>query len=61
MIESETVRVITAPEPPVSWARVQDPDRPPLWVGVVQHAWSPDADALAIAEKDLWQESWVGR
>jgi N-carbamoylputrescine amidase len=38
-------------EPPPSWARVQEPTRPPLRVGAVQHRWHPDPqehrDALA--------------
>jgi N-carbamoylputrescine amidase len=29
-------------EPPPSWARVQEPTRPPLRVGAVQHRWHPD-------------------
>lgn len=36
------VRVIEAPEPPVSWARVQESHAAPLRVGVVQHAWRAD-------------------
>jgi N-carbamoylputrescine amidase len=36
-------RLITAVgEPPRSWARVQEPTRPPLRVGAVQHRWHPD-------------------
>ncbi|MEO9139016.1 MAG: nitrilase-related carbon-nitrogen hydrolase [Jatrophihabitans sp.] len=37
------IRVIEAPPPPVSWARVHEPDAPPLRIGVVQHAWSPES------------------
>ncbi len=35
------VRVIEAPPPPPSPARVRDPERAPLRVAVVQHAWAP--------------------
>jgi N-carbamoylputrescine amidase len=36
-------RLITAVgQPPPSWARVQEPTRPPLRVGAVQHRWHPD-------------------
>jgi len=31
--------------PPESWARVEEPRRPPFRVGLVQQAWNPDADA----------------
>ncbi|MGN6609110.1 MAG: nitrilase-related carbon-nitrogen hydrolase [Jatrophihabitans sp.] len=43
------IRVITAPldaELPPSPARVHEPELPPLRIGVVQHAWTPDRDAL---------------
>jgi N-carbamoylputrescine amidase len=40
------IRVIEAAAPPVSLARVTEPDTVPLRVGVVQHAWSADRDAL---------------
>jgi N-carbamoylputrescine amidase len=36
------VRVIEAPPPPPSPARVRPTDAPPLRIGVVQHRWSPD-------------------
>jgi N-carbamoylputrescine amidase len=37
-------RLLIAPEPPRSWARVREPERPPLRVGAVQHRWHPDPD-----------------
>lgn len=37
-----TVRVIEGVPVPPSPARVQPSDRPPLRIGVVQHAWAPD-------------------
>lgn len=40
------MQLITAFDPPPSWARVEPPDRPPVRVGLVQHAWQPDAAAL---------------
>jgi len=36
------LRVLEAPPPPVSWARVQEPTTAPLRIGVVQHAWAAD-------------------
>ncbi len=36
------IRVIVAAPPPPSPARVREPDRLPVRIGVVQHAWSPD-------------------
>jgi N-carbamoylputrescine amidase len=41
-----SVRLITAPPPPPSLARVHAPTRRPLRVGLVQHAWRPDPDEL---------------
>ena len=38
--------VIEALTPPPSWARVREPSAPPLRIGVVQHAWTDDAEAL---------------
>ncbi|WP_460604278.1 nitrilase-related carbon-nitrogen hydrolase [Jatrophihabitans fulvus] len=45
------MRVIEAPPPPPSLARVHEPSDPPVRVGVVQHAWSRDGltDWLAAA------------
>ncbi|MDF8265286.1 nitrilase-related carbon-nitrogen hydrolase [Luteipulveratus flavus] len=40
------MELITAPSVPTSWARVDQPDRAPLRVGLVQHAWDEDADRL---------------
>lgn len=40
------MELITAPDVPVSWARVEDPSAPPLRVGLVQHAWRDDPEAL---------------
>ncbi|BEK90584.1 nitrilase-related carbon-nitrogen hydrolase [Nocardia seriolae] len=39
-------RVETAFDPPVSWARVEQPRRRPLRVGLVQHRWLADRDEL---------------
>ena len=39
--------VLTAPQPPTSYARVGEPSRPTLRVGLVQHRWREDADELA--------------
>ena len=47
------IRLITAlGDPPPSFARVQEPTRPPLRVGLVQHRWHPDPDEhrAALAE-----------
>jgi N-carbamoylputrescine amidase len=43
---------LTTAEPGVSLARVHDPDRPPIRVGLVQHRWHPDPDEhrAALAE-----------
>lgn len=40
------MELITAPAVPTSWARVDQPDRAPVRVGLVQHAWDEDADRL---------------
>jgi N-carbamoylputrescine amidase len=40
------IRVITALTPPESPARVDRPQSAPLRIGVVQHAWHPDAATL---------------
>ena len=40
------VTVLEALTPPASLARVRDSNRPPLRIGVVQHAWTADAQAL---------------
>ena len=38
-------RLITAVgTPPTSWARVEQPSRAPLRIGLVQHRWHPDSD-----------------
>ncbi|WP_280430530.1 nitrilase-related carbon-nitrogen hydrolase [Nocardia brasiliensis] len=42
----QTFVVTTAPTPPLSHARVAPSDRTPLRVGLVQHQWVPDAEAL---------------
>lgn len=42
----QTFVVTAAPTPPVSPARVAPSDRTPLRVGLVQHQWVPDAEAL---------------
>ncbi|KIA65993.1 nitrilase-related carbon-nitrogen hydrolase [Nocardia vulneris] len=42
----QTFVVTTAPTPPVSPARVAPSDRTPLRVGLVQHQWVPEAEAL---------------
>jgi N-carbamoylputrescine amidase len=46
------VRLLSAPGPPPSLARVHDSRRPPLRVGAVQHRWHPDVDEhrAALAE-----------
>jgi N-carbamoylputrescine amidase len=47
------LRLITAlGDPPPSFARVEEPTRPPLRVGLVQHRWHPDPDEhrAALAE-----------
>jgi N-carbamoylputrescine amidase len=41
------MRLITADGVPPSLARVEEPSAPPVRVGLVQHAWEPDAEALA--------------
>jgi N-carbamoylputrescine amidase len=41
------MRLITADGVPTSLARVEEPSAPPVRVGLVQHAWEPDAEALA--------------
>ena len=40
------MRLITADGVPTSPARVEEPSTPPVRVGLVQHAWDHDADAL---------------
>ena len=40
------MRLITAAGVPDSLARVHEPTSPPVRVGLVQHAWDADADAL---------------
>jgi N-carbamoylputrescine amidase len=40
------IRLIEAPTPPRSLARVHEPSAPSLRVGVVQHAWTADSDVL---------------
>jgi N-carbamoylputrescine amidase len=40
------VRLISAPPPPPSLARVHEPARPPLRIGLVQHAWRSDPGEL---------------
>ncbi|MFC9996893.1 nitrilase-related carbon-nitrogen hydrolase [Nocardia sp. NPDC127526] len=45
MVKPEFV-LATALTPPPSFARASEPDRVPLRVGVVQHQWLPDAEAL---------------
>ncbi|MET0928250.1 MAG: nitrilase-related carbon-nitrogen hydrolase [Aeromicrobium sp.] len=40
------MNVITAPQPPTSHARENEPSRPPLRIGLVQHRWREDADEL---------------
>jgi N-carbamoylputrescine amidase len=40
------IRLIEAPTPPQSLARVHESSAPSLRVGVVQHAWTADSDAL---------------
>lgn len=42
----QTFVVTAAPTPPGSPARVAPSDRTPLRVGLVQHQWIPDAEAL---------------
>ena len=42
------IRVIEAAAPAVSLARVTEPDKAPLRVGVVQHTWSADREALIL-------------
>ena len=49
------IRVIEAAAPPESPARVREPATPPLRVGVVQHAWSPDHDELLA-----WLDAAIG-
>jgi len=49
------IRVIEAAAPPVSPARVNEPATEPLRVGVVQHAWSPDREALLA-----WLDAAIG-
>ena len=47
------LRLITAVgDPPPSFARVEEPTRAPLRVGLVQHRWHPDPDEhrAALAE-----------
>jgi len=44
------IRVIEGPPPPPSPARVNPSDRPPLRIGVVQHAWSTDGLAEWLDE-----------
>lgn len=46
------MRLITAASVPPSLARVTEPTAPPLRVGLVQHAWDPDADALRATLTD---------
>ena len=41
------MKLLTALTPPPSPARTREPRRAPLRVGLVQHAWRPDADELA--------------
>ncbi|WP_067546290.1 nitrilase-related carbon-nitrogen hydrolase [Nocardia crassostreae] len=45
MVKQDFV-LATAFTPPPSFARATEPDRAPLRVGLVQHRWLPDADAL---------------
>jgi N-carbamoylputrescine amidase len=40
------MELITALEPPVSWARVHEPPAPPVRVALVQHRWLEDPAAL---------------
>ena len=49
------VKVLEAPAPPPSLARVHEPAATPLRVGVVQHAWSPDRAALLT-----WLDAAIG-
>ena len=43
---STEILVIESAQVPPSLARVNEPTRPPLRVGLVQHRWNPDAEAL---------------
>lgn len=40
------MELISAPDVPISWARVDEPSTPPVRVGLVQHAWREDGDEL---------------
>ncbi|TWE13340.1 nitrilase-related carbon-nitrogen hydrolase [Rudaeicoccus suwonensis] len=46
------MELIVAPEVPTSYARVREPQQPPIRVGVVQHQWDSDADALQESLRD---------
>ncbi|MDP4501758.1 nitrilase-related carbon-nitrogen hydrolase [Nonomuraea turcica] len=46
------MKVLTRLNPPPSPARVRTPQRSPLRVGLVQHAWRPDPDELTGALTD---------
>lgn len=41
------MKLITATQAPESLARVEEPTRPPVRIGVVQHRWAGDADSTA--------------
>jgi N-carbamoylputrescine amidase len=43
---STEIRLIESAEVPPSLARVHEPAEPPLRIGVVQHRWNPDPQAL---------------
>ena len=52
-----TIRTITALPAPSSPARFTESARTPLRVGLVQHRWRPDADALRTALTDAIGEA----
>lgn len=40
------MELITAPDVPTSWARVDEPSAPPVRIGLVQHAWRENGNEL---------------
>ncbi|HEY7718221.1 MAG TPA: nitrilase-related carbon-nitrogen hydrolase [Pedococcus sp.] len=46
------MELITAPEVPTSLARVHAPQRPPVRVALVQHAWDEDPDRLVATLRE---------
>ncbi len=55
------MRLITADGVPTSPARVEEPQAPPVRVGLVQHRWREDADALrAVLREGIGQAAQAG-